>query len=163
MSEKPDDFKSYFEKYKEGEDRRPESKKLLETIKAKLPEIKELLESVNDDMWGMEDMIYRFYHQSFKVFRIQEYTKKMVALIKIIGGDAQLNEWFEKIIEEGTNKEFSWASNDKWLEETRPLLEAFFHAKYFVEMMAKYGAELEVAPQMLPSGWASVLYLYSMR
>jgi len=40
---------------------------------------------------------------------------------------------------------------------------AFLHTKYFVEMMIKYGTELKEAPHTLPSGWASVLYLYNMR
>ena len=49
--------------------------------------------------------------------------------------------------------------NQEWLEHTRPMCEAFFHAKYFLDMAVKYGESLEKAPDMLPSGWASVLYL----
>jgi hypothetical protein len=30
-------------------------------------------------------------------------------------------------------------------------------------MMIKYAKELESAPQMLPSGWAAVLYLFELR
>ena len=29
--------------------------------------------------------------------------------------------------------------NDDWPRHARPLVEAFLHAKYFVEMMVKYG------------------------
>jgi len=42
-------------------------------------------------------------------------------------------------------------------------LEAFFHAKYFLEMACKYGRELAEPPETLPSGWAALLCLYGMR
>jgi hypothetical protein len=30
-------------------------------------------------------------------------------------------------------------------------------------MMARYGRELDAAPDVLPYGWAAVLYLYDLR
>jgi len=36
------------------------------------------------------------------------------------------------------------------------IVEAFFHAHYFLRMAGKYGCELDEAPQALPSGWAAV-------
>jgi hypothetical protein len=48
-------------------------------------------------------------------------------------------------------------------EATRPILEAFFHARYFLEMVCRYGRELAEPPSPLPSGWAAVLYLYGLR
>lgn len=50
-----------------------------------------------------------------------------------------------------------------WLEVTRPMLEAYFHARFFLEMVIQYGEELDQAPAILPSGWAAVLYLYDLR
>ena len=47
--------------------------------------------------------------------------------------------------------------NEKWTHHTRPFVEAFFHAKYFLEMVIKYGKEIEEPPEILPSGWAAVL------
>ena len=41
--------------------------------------------------------------------------------------------------------------NDHWLEYTRSILEAFWHTKYYTQMMIKYAKELETAPQMMPS------------
>ena len=43
------------------------------------------------------------------------------------------------------------------------MIEAFFHARFFLEMAVKYGKELEFPPQMLPSGWAAFLYLFNLR
>ena len=45
----------------------------------------------------------------------------------------------------------------------RPILEAFFHARYMLEMAVKYGKELDRPPNCLPSGWAAFLYLYDLR
>jgi hypothetical protein len=36
-------------------------------------------------------------------------------------------------------------------------------ARYFLEMVVRYGRELSQPPLSLPSGWASVLYLYNRR
>lgn len=57
----------------------------------------------------------------------------------------------------------SWILNRKWLEVTRPMVEAFFHARFMVEMAVRYGRELEEPPTLLPSGWAALLYLYKIR
>jgi len=53
--------------------------------------------------------------------------------------------------------------NQNWLLYTRPIVEAYLHAKYFVEMMVKYGQEMEDVPMFLPSGWAAILELYDQR
>lgn len=53
-------------------DREKKEKAFLAKIKAKLPELKKLLEEVCGDSI-YEDCIYRFYRQSFKVYaRIQD-------------------------------------------------------------------------------------------
>jgi hypothetical protein len=71
---------------------------------------------------------------------------------------------FEEIYRAGASgKRFELTHNQDWTSHTRVFLEAFFHAKYFLEMAVKYGKELEKPPEMLPSGWAGLLYLYNMR
>ena len=51
---------------------------LLKAMKDRLPQLKALLAEVSGH-WGYEDTIYRFYHQSFKVYRVQETTQHIVA------------------------------------------------------------------------------------
>jgi hypothetical protein len=53
--------------------------------------------------------------------------------------------------------------NSRWLQSTRPILEAYFHSHYFLRMICKYGKTINEPPDRLPSGWAAVLYLYNMR
>lgn len=63
----------------------------------------------------------------------------------------------------GTGKTFRLEDNHRWLEATRPMLEAFFHARFMVEMAVRYGRELDEPPAMMPSGWAALLSLYDLR
>ena len=156
-----EDIKSDFSKML---DKRIEDNKiLLSNIKKEIPKLKKLLKEVSGH-WQYEDSIYRFYHQSFKVYHIQEYTERIVeALNRIAPEGVTLNSDFQRIFKEGTGKKFKSSHNSNWHKHTRPMIEAYFHAKYFLEMAVKYGKELKEAPDCLPSGWASVLYLFNLR
>jgi len=152
---------SDFARHPEKQDAHVEA--LLGRIRERLPQIEESLAEIADH-WGEEDGVYRFYHQSFKVFGLQEITKKAFKLIEEIGGETDpLDGWYLQIVKEGTEGGFRDGTNEHWLEHTRPILEAFWHTKYFLAMMAKYGKELQSAPRALPSGRASVLCLFSLR
>ncbi|HRK14319.1 MAG TPA: hypothetical protein PK490_08500 [Prosthecobacter sp.] len=43
------------------------------------------------------------------------------------------------------------------------MVEALFHAYYFVKLACKYGRELDAQPAALPSGYAALLYLFDLR
>lgn len=170
----------------EGEgDTRPEVLELLHNIKEHLPELEKMLSDVQGH-WVYEDAIYRFYHQSFKVYFLQKHTEAIVKALEALEPKPDpkrdrpkwwyydktnpeeaatvLHPWFMKIVAAGTGKEFDLSHNQRWMEETQPILQAFFHAKYFLEMIVRYGKEFgDVPPNWLPSGWASVLYLYDLR
>ncbi len=143
-------------------DDRPEVRELLVNIKAALPELEELLATCNG-RWGYEDAVYRFYHQSWEVYEVQRATARVVSVLQSLAPERELNPWFREIVAQGTGQKFEMEHNRRWLEVTRPILEAFFHARYFLEMVIRYGNELEEPPALLPSGWASVLYLYGLR
>jgi hypothetical protein len=141
---------------------RPDELSLIQNIHARLPELEAMMEACKD-MWGYEDSVYRFYHQSFKVFHLQGLTLRIVESLRQLLPARELNPWFVEIVNEGTGKQFSRDDNKHWLQSTRPIVEAFFHAHYFLEMICKYGKTIEEPPNSLPSGWAAVLYLYNMR
>lgn len=143
-------------------DDRAEVQALFANLKAALPKLKELLDGCSDH-WGYEDPVYRFYHQSYKAYGLQETTEAIVKALQALAPDRPLNEWFVQIVKCGTGKTFEMEHNKRWLEETRPILEAFFHARYFLEMAVRYGEELKQPPRTLPSGWAAFLYLFNLR
>jgi len=134
---------------------------LLQSLRRARPELEKLLTSCSDH-WGYEDPVYRFYHQSFKVYGLQHVTRSIVQKLQALAPDLPLNPWFLQIVEAGTGKAFRQEDNARWTEMTRPILEAFFHARFFLEMAVRY-ANTETPPQMLPSGYAALLYLFDLR
>ena len=141
--------------------RRREERKLLKKISANLKMLGKLLEETGG--WDFEDSVYRFYHQSFKVYYLQYPTEQIVKALQCLAPHLPLNECFMEIVRAGTGKEFKLEDNKNWTVVTRPIIEAFCHARYFLEMVCKYGRELKLPPQPMPSGWAAVLYLYNIR
>src|SRR5689334_7243285 len=75
-----------------------------------------------DGEWGYEDPIYRFYHQSFKVYALGNTTKRIVSARQALAPEQPLNEWFLRIVAEGTDKTFDHEHNARWLEVTRPIV-----------------------------------------
>ena len=143
-------------------DDREEVQQLFANLRASLPELKKLLRACASH-WGYEDGIYRFYHHSFKVYSLQETTSAIVAALQSLASERNLNESFMAIVRDGTGKTFEREHNRRWLEVTRPIVEAFFHAHYFLEMAVRYGKQLKHPPRQLPSGWAAFLYLFNLR
>jgi hypothetical protein len=141
---------------------RPEVLSLLSNLQASLPELEKLLEEASSH-WGYEDGVYRFYHQSFKVYGLQHTTLSIVTALQALAPSRKLNEWFMQIVRNGTGTTFEREHNERWLEVTRPIVEAFFHARFFLEMGVRYGRQLKAPPRLLPSGWAAFLYLYDLR
>jgi hypothetical protein len=143
-------------------DDRPAARDLLAKVRDGLPGLERLLVECSAH-WGYQDPVYRFYHHSFKVYGLQTRTLQIVDTLRSLAPDRTLNEWFEHIVADGTGKTWEPSHNSRWLEVTRPILEAFFHARFFLEMAVHYGRELHAPPQSLPSGWAAFLYLYDLR
>ena len=141
---------------------RSDEERLLAGIRGSQASLEALLTRA-DDHWGLEDAVYRYYHQSFKVYSIQSLTLEIVTALRQVMPDRPFCPLFQDVLDAGTGKRFSPDANRHWAETTRPMLEAFLHARYFLEMMVKYGRVLETPPQVLPSGWAAVLTLYGLR
>ncbi len=146
--------------------RREKAQELSDKLLANIKENKAEIEKLRDIFKQLEeDYVYRFYHQSFKVFGATAQIKQAKELFERLAPDSfPLNDWFCSIAGAAIGKEFDFAkTNQIWLEETRSILEAFWHSKYFLEQMLIAADELEESPQLLPSGWAAVLYLYNLR
>jgi hypothetical protein len=110
-------------------------------IKSRLPELEETARDLEE---AEEDGVYRLYHGSNKVFFLQSPVRAAFSLIKEIGGENDPpNFEYAQILEAGTAHQFSETTNANWESETTPVLEAFWHTKYFIQMMVKYAKELE--------------------
>jgi hypothetical protein len=140
---------------------------LLASIKAHLPQLETWLEESDD-----EDMVYRFYHGSMKAFHNQYDVEEALKLFKEISPRERNSECLQ-IVKEGS-VEFNTDMNRNWLPSVRPVLEAYWHTRYFVTMMIKCAKELTELTEWsehhnkrvalpMPYGWAAVLYLYNLR
>jgi hypothetical protein len=134
---------------------------LIQRLKERKPQLQQMLEEMSGH-WTYEDHFYRYYHGSFKVYGVQVTTEKAVKLLRELLPERKLNMAFDRIIREGTGKQFELEHNKEWDRHTRPMLEAFAHAKFMVEMAVRY-ADLASPLASMPSGWAALLYLYDLR
>lgn len=145
-----------------GVDEREEVQRLFANLKKAESDLAEALKICSAEH-QYADGVYRFYHQSFKVFSLQNSTLEIVQHLRQLAPNRPLNPWFEQIITEGTTNEMSARTNERWIEATRPILEAFFHAKFMLEMAVQSARELSAPPLLLRSSWAALLYLYQLR
>ena len=95
----------------------------------------------------------------------KSFAKRIVKILKSIAPKGtSFCEMFQEIIVAGAKgKKFKGEHNERWTEHTRVFVEAFFHAKFFLEMTVKYGKELKESPDVLPLGWAALLCLFGLR
>jgi hypothetical protein len=71
-------------------DERPEVQSLIANLRSALPELAQLLEKSGSD-WVYEDLVYRFYHNSFKVYGLQGTTLAIVRALQALAPSRQLN------------------------------------------------------------------------
>jgi hypothetical protein len=154
-------FEKLFSRLLKPEKRQQLELLLLERLKQRKADLEKMLD-VMSDHWTYEDHFYRYYHNSFKVYHTQDTTSQAVKLLRELLPERELNLSFDKIIGDGTGTKFNLRHNKNWDKHTRPMLEAFAHAKFMIEMAVRY-ADLPEPPQMLPSGYAALLYLYDLR
>tara|TARA_R100001132_G_C3273397_1_gene95490 strand:- start:3135 stop:3695 length:561 start_codon:yes stop_codon:yes gene_type:complete len=155
----------YTEEHLDGESRKYLETSLFKAVTSKVDDLRKIKSSVESE-WGEADLFYRFYHNSFKVYRIQEWTKDIVSALQSLLPDREMNSLFMSIVSEGTGVSFKMEHNNNWSFHTRPLLEAYFHAKRFLDSAIESSDELEAEeepPNVLSSSWATTLYLFDLR
>ncbi len=104
---------------------------LLNSIKARRADLENCLSWFQNEE---PDLVYRFYHQSFKVFILTSLIDRANNLFYELSPTSDdLNPWFCQLVESALSKKFDDETNAKWLEETLPILQAFWHCKYFLE------------------------------
>lgn len=138
---------------------------LFVNIKNNKDKAEKLLERITKYEGAYEGYIYRFYHTSYKVYYLQEVTTDIVNLLKEL--DPKVEKFFcrefEEIVSDGTGKAWEHDHNKNWTKHTRPIVEAFLHAKYFLEMVIYWTKQGGNPKQMLPQSWAAILELYNIR
>ena len=83
---------------------------LLANLRGRRERLQDLLSRCSGH-WTYEDPVYRFYHQSFKVYSLQQTTEAIVRELQDLVPGRPLNPWFAQIVAEGTGHMFTPADN----------------------------------------------------
>jgi len=135
---------------------------LLSASRVALPDLEALLESILED-WNHWDGIYRFYHQSFKVYQLQALTLRIRDALQALMPGRVMNGLFQQVLTAGTGREFHDDDNKTWVAETLPVTAAYLHAKTFLEVAIRCAKTYDHLEQSLPSDLALFLYLFNLR
>lgn len=139
-----------------------EHQRLLERLRDHSPTLTALLEEAGDESEDGEDLIYRFWHQSLKVYGLQQLTLRIHAALRSVSGKP-LESMYERLVKEGTGRTFTLSDNDAWLEATGPIVTAYLHSVHLLKLAARYSRQDDPIPPLLPSGWATLAHLYRIR
>jgi hypothetical protein len=142
------------------EERRASHDDLLNRIKDRLPALEEL----QQEMAEAEDIGFlHFYRSDPSVYDLRKLTAQAASLLRDIAADGELALSFEVIMQDATASKLDLTSSRMWILSATPTIAGFYHCRFFVERLVRYGHELEQSPDMLPSGWAAILCLYCLR
>ena len=137
---------------------------LLENLRRNTLRLRQTLDQVSGPQIYAR-FIYKFYSGSFKAYYLQESTQQIVAeLIAIAPEGTPLNPTFLEIVNAGIGREFNVEVNEHWLERNAPIVTAFLHAKFFLEM-AVVCATSTTDPRTSSASasvWQALRILYSM-
>jgi hypothetical protein len=140
--------------------------RLLGNIKNNLEGVDHCLGNFRN-MWGYEDIMYRYFCGSFKVFGANNLTSEGFDLLKSLDpkDEKSLDEGYTCLVERALPIRFNLEMNKDWMASTAPIVNAFLQTQYFLEMTSRYGHSMqsEDLHGFLPSGWAALLILYKFR
>lgn len=76
-----------------------------------MPALEKLL-AVVDGEWVFEDLVYRFYHQSFKVYGIQSSTNQVVEALRALLPDVPLDNRFRRSSRKAPASRSRWGTTN---------------------------------------------------
>jgi len=124
---------------------------LLRAVQRELPLLSTLLEEVSSH-WQYEDGVYRFYHQSFKVYVLQDATLRVVDALTSLSPPGTLDARFLQIVADGTGKTFEPEHNRRWLRHGRNLQSSCGDASND-RSVAGPVAEIDVSREEVDPAW----------
>jgi predicted Ser/Thr protein kinase len=134
---------------------------LADNLRAKRAELEALLARINRDY---EDLVYRFYHGSFKAFGMQEETQEIAAAFRSVAPEGRAFCWmFTELLAAGTGRKFTDETNGRWMEEVAPIAAAYLHARFLLEMATKVAADANPDCGTIGYPWATILSLFNLR
>ena len=130
-------------------------------LSTQLPRLRELLAQTERSY--LHHLMSKFYRQGCALYEHQAMTEEMVSALASIAPEGHgFCIQFQEIIRLGTGREFKLEDNNHWTERAGAIVQAFLHARYFLEMAVRYATELSDPPERLPSGWCAMCNLFDI-
>jgi hypothetical protein len=85
---------------------------LLAAIHKSLPRLEEVLAHAQSQ-WGSQDLFYRFYHHSFKVYGCNMVTAGIVEELQALAPERPLHSFFLAIVKDAAGRSFSEEVNSR--------------------------------------------------
>lgn len=149
------------------EDRaRPEAK-LLAALRSRCEQLEEIQRRIEPNKGALEDCVYRFWHQSFKV----EYARVITRDITLVLAEAaletgtELNPWYQEIVDAQALFRFDYSMNEDWPKHTRPVIDAFLHTTWLLGAILRTLSQPphRVVRGILSYDWATIQCVFKLR
>lgn len=143
----------------------PDHQALLARLRQQQPQLDALHTAIGSGSVVSDDLMYRFWHQSLKVYGLQQATLDIRRqLEQAADPDRGLDPWYETIVTAGTGHRFTLDDNSRWLDATGPIVTAYLHSAHLLRLARDAAERYETAPEgWYEPGWATLLHLYRMR
>lgn len=129
---------------------------LLSQLRESHDDLKQLLKRM-ESHWEIEDLVYRFYHHSAKVHFAADLGHEVFdSLLSVVPWGHRECPVFIRRLRARCRRGRTW-------RRARADIELMFHAHYFLKMAVKYGRKYRRGPNPVPSGYASLMYVYGLR
>lgn len=145
---------------------RPEAKLLL-ALRARCDRLEKIQHLIEPNVGGLEDCVYRFWHQSFKVSYAKGITRDVTDVLveAALESGADLHPWYREIVDAQAKFAFDVSMNAEWSKHTRPVIDAFLHATWILGAVLRTLSRppKSVVRGILSYDWATILCVFQLR
>jgi len=128
---------------------------LLKAMREAHADLKELLKKM-ESHWEYEDLVYRFYHHSYKAqFAADLGNEVFDRLLSLVPWGHRECPVFVRRLRARCRRPWT-------MRRSRADIELMLHARYFLEMAVRYGRRYKRGPNPMPSGYAALMCLYGL-
>lgn len=145
---------------------RPEAK-LLIALRSRCDRLEEIQRRVEPNVGALEDCLYRFWHQSFKVVYAKGVTHDIADVLAeaALESGTEIHQWFYEIVGAQAKFSFDFSMNEQWPKHTRPVIDAFLHATWILGAILRTLSrpQRSVVRGNLSYDWATILCVFRLR
>lgn len=134
----------------------------LPLIRKQLPD----LVGLSDESSGpaFQDMIYRYYHGSFQVWKLQPWVGRCVLAFGAVFPGIPINGLYCEIVHSGLREILHSSFNRTWSQHARQVVDAALHTQLVLGAVVRIAKSTDQqVPQALSPDWGIALSLWNLR